>query len=749
MKTHEKKNATAKIIVLLLVVLSFLGIILSFFSFRASIKHVKLENFYTSLRIQTNQRLANMKTLIIEMVSDLEQISKAVEKYDNLTDPHISEILDFSNKLDWFDYTAVADCNGNGYDNCGNTFNIADQEYFQSAMQGNVSFSDVVPSRLTEGEYVQIIAYPLQSEEQETTGIVFGVLNLKSIESITKLKNSERNGEVYIIDSDGYYINCLHKNRSSTSCKGNFWTDLQRHTLENSDFSTIQNDFQVGNSGVFSYQSEGTHYYACYMPVGIHNWQLLFLTDGSSADALIHSLYSLNNSNTFFTAICIMVLILCIVWHFKISNREILQAHREATKNIDILRIAAAYSKHTIFDYDQDNKEIRLRTNTPNKLLDHAVISYVPESLIATHSISPGSIDAFRKLFDNIKTLDSCDADIQLSTNIGKIWYRISLSNIYDDLGNLVDTVGIAEDVTAIKEKEAAVKRKLELQETLIADALLYAKVDLSADRLLELNGKETALPFQNFLHEHIVNWVSDDHIPSVQQKLSLKSLNDAYDQGKESIEIQFTTKPTHGSKWLSCTVHRIHITDSSKVLFIITDIDQQKRKELTLTRQAEHDGLTGLYNSATIRSKVSNLLCSAQSTEEKQVLLLFDLDNFKLVNDTLGHSCGDQVLKDVAAILNSSFRSSDIIGRLGGDEFAVLLRNVKSDAFAEQLTNTLCQSLQRTYTQADKQVTISASIGVAIWPDDGTTFDELYKKADIALYQVKKGRKNGYKRFE
>lgn len=130
---------------------------------------------------------------------------------------------------------------------------------------------------------------------------------------------------------------------------------------------------------------------------------------------------------------------------------------------------------------------------------------------------------------------------------------------------------------------------------------------------------------------------------------------------------------------------------------------------------------------------------------ERMQAFLILDLDHFKEINDTMGHTKGDEVLRDVADALRHQFRRDDLIARLGGDEFVILLKHLDSDAVIEKLTGALGQALRKTYTQGETSLSISASIGVARAPIDGTTFAELYPKADAALYAVKRRGKDSF----
>ncbi len=178
----------------------------------------------------------------------------------------------------------------------------------------------------------------------------------------------------------------------------------------------------------------------------------------------------------------------------------------------------------------------------------------------------------------------------------------------------------------------------------------------------------------------------------------------------------------------------------------IIENVTEKKQEELHLQERAERDGLTGLYNAATMKLNINALLKSPWSSEYSHVFALIDLDNFKTINDTFGHQYGDQVLKDVSAILTKKFRSNDIIGRLGGDEFVLMALNVPNFSAMEHVFGELVEELNIAYKKDGATVSVSASLGITIAPQHGSSFDELYQKSDEMLYEVKRNNKNGYR---
>lgn len=183
-----------------------------------------------------------------------------------------------------------------------------------------------------------------------------------------------------------------------------------------------------------------------------------------------------------------------------------------------------------------------------------------------------------------------------------------------------------------------------------------------------------------------------------------------------------------------------------------LTDASKQITLEKNLVQRAEKDMLTGVLNKKTMEEKISNLL-SENRADRYYIFYMVDLDNFKNVNDTLGHIYGDKAIADTGAELTKIFKNQALIGRLGGDEFAVCS---SYDAFDEEsLKNYIIKKAEqiknanrRSYTDGANVVNITSSIGISVAPIDGSDFETVYKKADSALYKSKKSGKDRYTLF-
>ncbi len=178
-----------------------------------------------------------------------------------------------------------------------------------------------------------------------------------------------------------------------------------------------------------------------------------------------------------------------------------------------------------------------------------------------------------------------------------------------------------------------------------------------------------------------------------------------------------------------------------------ISDIDEEKRMVEELRRRAELDALTGLYNHTETERRSELYL--ADKPDTICAMFIIDVDNFKLVNDGQGHLFGDAVLAELAAGMKKITRKSDVIGRIGGDEFAMFLKDLPSVSIAEDKARKLLQLFQDLFQGEKQSVEVTCSIGLAVYPWDGSSYQELYHCADLALYQAKCWGKNRYARFD
>ncbi len=182
--------------------------------------------------------------------------------------------------------------------------------------------------------------------------------------------------------------------------------------------------------------------------------------------------------------------------------------------------------------------------------------------------------------------------------------------------------------------------------------------------------------------------------------------------------------------------------------LGIAYDITERKQVEAYISHLAHHDALTGLPTRTLLHDRVQMALRRAKRKGTKVALLMIDLDNFKRVNDLMGHSAGDELLVQVAKRLQGAIRKSDTVARMGGDEFVVLLDDLHADDDAELVAEKLVTTLSMPVHLGEEEHAISASIGLCLYPDGGEDGDALLKNADAAMYSAKADGRNMYQVF-
>jgi diguanylate cyclase (GGDEF)-like protein/PAS domain S-box-containing protein len=193
--------------------------------------------------------------------------------------------------------------------------------------------------------------------------------------------------------------------------------------------------------------------------------------------------------------------------------------------------------------------------------------------------------------------------------------------------------------------------------------------------------------------------------------------------------------------------------TGSSDKCFVGTygvarDISERKRAEEIINFQLYHDLLTQLPNRALLRDRLGLAISQAKRSGTQLALMYLDMDRFKVINDSLGHVAGDQLLQTVANRLRNCLRDSDTLARVGGDEFNLLVPEISGRVDAIRLVEKVMANLKDPIFIDGVEVFVSFSIGIAIFPDDGESMDSLIKHADIAMYHVKRHGKDGYEFF-
>ena len=184
-------------------------------------------------------------------------------------------------------------------------------------------------------------------------------------------------------------------------------------------------------------------------------------------------------------------------------------------------------------------------------------------------------------------------------------------------------------------------------------------------------------------------------------------------------------------------------------ILLAIEDITERKKYEEKIQQMAFHDSLTGLPNRKLLSDRLGIVLAQAKRNKKKVGIVMLDLDNFKDVNDTLGHDVGDILLKAVAERLSGTLRKSDTVARFGGDEFVLIFPNMEVIEEAIQVVQKIIDRFHKPFLIDTHQLVVTTSIGIAVYPNDGMDEEILMKNADIAMYQAKQAGRARYQFYK
>ena len=264
--------------------------------------------------------------------------------------------------------------------------------------------------------------------------------------------------------------------------------------------------------------------------------------------------------------------------------------------------------------------------------------------------------------------------------------------------------------------------------------------ISYASSAFLRLTGLQ-----QNDLKKQSINILKD--------KLPLPSLSNTQFLPSSEGLIQCELKcvdPEGITHWLQTTISPLWTDNKSISHYVIVceDITNIKNRKDEMEKMALYDPLTGLENRVLFRTRLEKTIQNAQRNNVKTALLFIDVDNFKEVNDTLGHEAGDTVLKTISERLRTHVRKNDTIARISGDEFTVLLSNINNYADASKVTSNILKSFQNPIRLQSTEIFVTASIGISITPDDSQNMDELIKNADLAMYQAKQKGRNNFQFF-
>jgi len=420
-------------------------------------------------------------------------------------------------------------------------------------------------------------------------------------------------------------------------------------------------------------------------------------------------------------------------------------------------RLAVRQSDKLVLRYDIRAKTAYLPPESAAQLgMD--TIPDMPESLAEAGVVKSDSLGSYQELFEAIRSGERSSGSgvLQLRTDTGAYeWFRMDYSLIYDDEGLPVQAVLSLQNVSEQREKEFAYKKWQQMYASMPQSGIVYLEFDLTRDRLERAEGglfepfpAEMEPTLEAVIRHVVERWAHVEDHAALTAFAARERLLSCYFRGVREETLEYRHLRANGMYgWVRVGVQLLPDPYSSdiKAFLLFRDIDSEKCEELNLKNRVRTDVLTGVLNRRAFAERVETL-CTEPDAGRVHALVMMDVDHFKRINDRFGHGYGDRVLVRIAETLRSTLRADDILGRIGGDEFILCLKNVAS---REALIAKMSFLNEQIYQRVSSDMVISGSFGAACYPADGGTFEELYFKADVALYAAKKEGRNCVRVYE
>lgn len=649
-----------------------------------------------------------------------------------------------------FDCMGIADPDGLAVLSSGERVQVGDTSYFQKAIAGE----NYVTEGVREGKYTAIAAVPILGSGGRIRGVLFGEINLERMQLFAQIQEVAGSNYLYLMNEKGEFLLKSGADRK----KQNYREQLEGASFtaghqEISRVDQIEEYMQQRKNLLFSVDFEDRGEIIVMHPLSDSNWYLFEGTDRLVIDQEIH--YYQRDMMLLTVKILTMFGILSgfYLYYTRKGQKKIEKLYAQLCLNEEAYRVTAEHSDQCIFIYDVTADQLRFMNEKyrefeiPKQEMTRAeILALAEERNYITYQ-------RVLMLFDSVnERVPEAEKELFVRVNGQNRFLRVLLVNLSDEKGKVVRSFGMLEDITKQKENAMLVRREQEFRKSLLADCVGYLEVNLTEDTVLENSfssgkRKDEEGGFSELIQFYRENKVVPEHREEVSRRMCREELLACLQNGNGDLTMEYQTMESDGNRyWTACDIHMklSEATGDAIAYLVYRNIDAKKKERMKLEREATLDALTGAMKRKPAEERINRILSQMPENGRCHVFLMIDVDNFKTLNDTLGHQLGDQALMELAAAARTNCRRDDIVCRLGGDEFVIFLNGLTREN-VEKKVGSFLQVLQGEYEKDGVSVHVSVSIGVALAPEHGESFKELYAAADKALYRAKVGGKGSY----
>lgn len=363
-------------------------------------------------------------------------------------------------------------------------------------------------------------------------------------------------------------------------------------------------------------------------------------------------------------------------------------------------------------------------------------------------SIIPDDLPTYRQAIrDVLKDDGVVDTEFRTVTGSGNLRWLHVRGNLYAREGRKYTIVSVIEDITERKSVEEELQRQAER---------LHILSQAEGEKIIDYNAKTDVMIIrtndeygmaQDEIHSRYMQRFNAAMIYK-EDVAYYKAVLESLLKSPKHDTIEFRIKRfDEDYTWYQANLTSLLGAEGyvTRIVGRMINIDDRKKKEMELLLRAEKDALTGIYNQGATEQLIHNAIEDGNENS-LSAMMIIDLDNFKEANDLLGHANGDQLLEKTAGILKEMFKGGDVIGRIGGDEFLVYMRNLESISDADEMAGNIVKQVRYDLDFEGQPIHVTCSVGVAVYPYHGKNYEELFEKADRAVYTVKANGKDGYR---
>lgn len=731
-----------KLLVPTAALLSALMLCLFFLVFRANMAYYQTDSIATQLREMGTQAASVARIKLYEAGRALQSGAQAFSEQGEADGKQVLELLQKLYKINDFETVYLADTAGHAVSDTGEQLYVAGLDTFKAALGGNTNISYMRAS-LTDGKNIITISVPVING-----GTVSGVLmaNYYAYNFYELLDRSlfGDHGSIYMVQSDGrfFYLTDFE----SLAGFDNAWDFLSSQTIEDSlSAEQLKQTILSQEKGYFEYtDSSGEKYTAYYEAVGLNGWYICCLVPNTAMTAQLEPAIT-QGIRLLLSCVVLALAALAGFSVYSRNRRKELETYHALEVN-SLVGIYAMRLEETVLITYANSRFYSLCG-----CLDKAEFSRVYGNSAAALVDEQQRRDIRAHINASLESKSEfTEFEARVTTPSGAkrsllFWGTFSKDGECDQL------TGCVMDISSQTEAYEQVCLTQETFESAVSmmDGMVFV-IDIPSRSLAVLSDNAAEFGFNFKMQDLPQSLINKKYMP----KESIQLVTEAYNgilEGRTaacSISVRVRNPNLLEDRW---HFHRLRtVYDAygkpARAIGVVEDITHTKNREMQLLKKTQRDALTGLYNREATRSGVEVCL---NDSDKLHAFILLDLDGFKEYNDMYGHIRGDDRLREVGYALRAAVRSTDIVGRLGGDEFIVFMKDISRREVAAAKAGDMLKNVEKLNLPDEPAAHVTICAGIALYPADGTNFNELYKNADAAMYRAKQSGRDRFVFFD